>query len=46
MNFPCYFMMDLLCGEWGNQSLILSLITTLFTFMSFTFMYLFLKNKN
>jgi len=35
----------LLCDEWWNQPPILYLIPTIFKFMSFTFIYLFKKNK-
>jgi len=46
MNFPCYFMIDHCYAVSGKINPLFSLITTLFTFMSFTFMYLFLENKN
>jgi len=45
MNFPCLFMIEH-CYAVSGESPILSLIPTLFTLLSFTFMYLYLENKN
>jgi hypothetical protein len=46
MNFPCQFMINHCYAVSGEiNPTILSLITTLFTFMSFTFIHLFLENK-